>query len=154
MNVDRRWLWAAGLLAVVGGALAMGVPLSTLLYVAALLACPAVMFFGMGMMSKTGTGSQGRSTACHADPGQEERDRNQSASATATLAEGRSDDIAQATQSSNLSAHLDPVAILKIRLAKGEIALDEYGRLTTAVSGPHDISHRAQPPHVGMSDRV
>jgi hypothetical protein len=86
--------------------------------------------------------------------GQAERDRSQSASAAGTLAEGKSDDSVQATQSSNLADRLDPVAILKIRLAKGEIALDEYERLMTAVSEPHGLSHRAQPPHVSMSDRV
>jgi len=153
MEVDRRWLWGLGLLGVGGGALAMGVPLSTLLYVAALLACPAVMFFGMGMMSKTGTGSQRGSMAYHAGPGQEERDRSQSTSAAATLAEGRLDDSAQVTQSSNLPDRLNPVAILKIRLAKGEIVLDEYERLITAVSEPHELSHRAQPPD-GMPGRV
>ena len=154
MNVDRRWMWLGGALAVGAGALAFGVPLATLLYVAALLACPAVMFFGMGMMSKTGAAAQGRGMACQGDPGQAKRDRSQSASSTGMLAKGRSDDSVQATQSSNLADHLDPVAILKIRLAKGEIALDEYERLMTAVSEPHGFSHRAQPPRVGMSDRV
>src|SRR2546427_447385 len=154
MNVDRRWICLGGALAVGVGALAFGVPLATLLYVAALLACPAVMFFGMGMMSKTGAATQGRGMGCHGDPGQAERDRSQSASVPATLVEGKPDDGVQATQSSNLADRLDPVAILKIRLAKGEIALDEYERLITAVSETHGPSRRAQPPRVGMSDRI
>lgn len=50
MKVDRKWLWIGGALVGGAGALALGVPLGTLLIVAAILACPAMMFFGMRAM--------------------------------------------------------------------------------------------------------
>ena len=50
MKVDRKWLWLGGALVGGAGALALGVPLGTLLIVAAILACPAMMFFGMRAM--------------------------------------------------------------------------------------------------------
>ncbi len=56
MKVDRRWLWVAGVLGAGGLGLALGVPLGTLLIVAALLACPVMMMRGMGGMQH-GTGS-------------------------------------------------------------------------------------------------
>lgn len=56
MTSDRRWLWVAGVAVVVLGALAWGIPLATLLTIAALLVCPAAMFFGMGMMGRTREG--------------------------------------------------------------------------------------------------
>lgn len=153
MTVDRRWMWLGGALAVGAGALAFGVPLATVLYVAALLACPAAMFFGMGMMSKTGEVSQGRGMASHGGPGQAAREGSQGASAPGQP-EDKPVDSAQASRSSTLPHGLDPVAILKIRLAKGEIALEEYERLVAAVLEPHELSQHAQPPQVGMSDRV
>ena len=154
MQVGRRWYWLGAAVAVAGAVLMAGVPLGTLLTIAALLACPAAMFFGMGMMSRTGATTQGRRMACHGDPGRAERDRGQGGSAAAAPAEGRSDDGGQTTQPSKLPDGLDPLAILKIRLAKGEIALDEYERLMTAVLEPQERSRRAQAPQVGMSDHV
>lgn len=53
MKTNRMWLWLGGALIVVAGALGLGVPLGTVLTVAALLACPAAMFLGMGMMGRT-----------------------------------------------------------------------------------------------------
>ncbi len=52
MARGRRWFWLAGALVVALGALAWGIPLATLLTIAALLACPAAMFLGMGMMGR------------------------------------------------------------------------------------------------------
>lgn len=62
MRVDRRWLWVGGILAAAGAALALGVPLATLLTLAAVPACPAAMYLGMcgmGMMGRM----QGRTEA-------------------------------------------------------------------------------------------
>ena len=53
MTHARLWLWLGGVLAGVALALALGVPLGTLLVVAAILACPVAMYFGM-----RGVGSQ------------------------------------------------------------------------------------------------
>ncbi len=53
MKGDRRWLWAAGGLSAGGLALAAGVPVGTLLIVAALLACPLLMMRGHGGMEST-----------------------------------------------------------------------------------------------------
>lgn len=68
MKIDRKWLWLGGALAGAAVALALGVPLGTLLIVAALLACPAMMMFGMrgmqhgpgGMASHAGSQEAGR----------------------------------------------------------------------------------------------
>lgn len=55
MKIDRRWLWGAGALAAAAALLAAGVPLTTLIILAAVLACPAAMFFGMrGMQHGAG----------------------------------------------------------------------------------------------------
>lgn len=59
MPVDRRWYWLGAALAAAGIALVAGLALHTLLYVAALLACPAAMFFGMAMMGGTENREQG-----------------------------------------------------------------------------------------------
>ena len=47
MRSARTWLWIIGIIAGVAVALAFGVSLGTLLIVAALLACPIAMYFGM-----------------------------------------------------------------------------------------------------------
>ena len=47
MTINRKWLWIGGAAAGAAAALALGVPLATLLLVAAVLACPAMMLFGM-----------------------------------------------------------------------------------------------------------
>ena len=57
MSSARTWLWIVGIIAGVAVALAFGVSLGTLLIVAALLACPIAMYFGM-----RGMGSQQEST--------------------------------------------------------------------------------------------
>ena len=60
MKVDRKWLWIGGAVVGAGAALALGVPLGTLLIVAALLACPAAMYLGM-----RGTHQGAGGMACH-----------------------------------------------------------------------------------------
>jgi hypothetical protein len=47
MTIQRRWLWIGAGVAAVGVALALGVPLGSVLIVAAVLACPLAMYFGM-----------------------------------------------------------------------------------------------------------
>ena len=69
MTVDRRWLWAGGALAVAGGALALGVPLATPITIAAVLACPAAMYFGMGMMGRMHGSAEAGGSPSHDDRG-------------------------------------------------------------------------------------
>ncbi|HEX4834735.1 MAG TPA: SHOCT domain-containing protein [bacterium] len=38
----------------------------------------------------------------------------------------------------------DPLAILKLRLAKGDITLEEYERLAAVLAGPGALSQREQ----------
>jgi len=57
MRSPRTWLCIGGIIAGVAVALAFGVSLGTLLIVAALLACPIGMYFGM-----RGMGMQQEST--------------------------------------------------------------------------------------------
>ena len=52
MSAARTGLWIVGILAGVAVALAFGVSLGTLLIVAALLACPIAMYFGMCGMGR------------------------------------------------------------------------------------------------------
>lgn len=47
VGINRKWLWGAGVLAAATALLAAGMPLTTLILLAAALACPAAMFFGM-----------------------------------------------------------------------------------------------------------
>lgn len=56
MKSKDRWLWFGGALAAGGVALALGVPLGTVLIVAALLACPVTMYFGMRGMHRASGG--------------------------------------------------------------------------------------------------
>jgi len=53
MSSARTWLWIVGIIPGVAVALAFGVSLGTLVIVAAVLACPIAMYFGM-----CGMGSQ------------------------------------------------------------------------------------------------
>lgn len=77
MKRDRRWLWIGGGLAGAALALALGVPLGTLLIVAALLACPTMMLRGM-RGTHQGAGTQGHGgMACH--PGSQETIRREDA---------------------------------------------------------------------------
>lgn len=54
MKINRMWLWLGAALAGAGVALALGVPLGTLLVVAAVLVCPLMMFLGMRGMHRAG----------------------------------------------------------------------------------------------------
>lgn len=128
---DRRWLWLTGALIAVLGALAWGIPLGTLLTIAALLACPAAMLFGMGMMGRTQEGGM----ACHSGaPGKAHGETPRmslagpSGSETSTAPQGQ-------TGSASLVADEDPILILKRRLAAGQISLEEYERLAAAIGG-------------------
>lgn len=47
MKIERKWLWGAGALTAAAALFAAGVPLTTLIILAAVLACPAAMYFGM-----------------------------------------------------------------------------------------------------------
>jgi hypothetical protein len=47
MKTRRTWLWIGGGVAAVATALAFGVPLGSVLILAAALACPFAMYFGM-----------------------------------------------------------------------------------------------------------
>jgi len=46
-RTQRRWLWIGSGVAAVVAALALAVPLGSVLTVAAVLACPLAMYFGM-----------------------------------------------------------------------------------------------------------
>jgi len=61
VRINRKWLWGAGVLAAAAALLAAGMPLTTLILLAAALACPA-LFFGMRGAQP---GSSGM--ACHPD---------------------------------------------------------------------------------------
>lgn len=102
MPIDRRWYWLGAALAAAVIALVAGIPLRTLLYVTALLACPAAMFFGMGMMGGTQNHEQG------APPGPAFADRPQAGDAC-PVTQGES-----------------PIMILKRRLAADDITVEEY----------------------------
>ena len=67
MSSPRTWLWIGGIIAGVAVALAFGVSLWSLVIVAALLACPIGMYFGM-----RGMGMQQEST--HEPPLRMQRD--------------------------------------------------------------------------------
>lgn len=60
----RKFLLLGGIIVVAVAALALGVPVGTLLLVGATLLCPAVMFFGMNAMGAEGGGC-GHSAKCH-----------------------------------------------------------------------------------------
>ncbi len=47
MMPQRLWLWIGGVIIGAAAALALGVSLGTLLVMAAILACPVSMYFGM-----------------------------------------------------------------------------------------------------------
>jgi hypothetical protein len=46
-TTQRQWLWVGAGVAAVAAALTLGVPLGSVLIVAAALACPVAMYFGM-----------------------------------------------------------------------------------------------------------
>jgi len=117
MAVGRKWYWLGAALGAAGIALAAGIPLGTVLYAAAILACPAAMFFGMGMMG----GTQGREQRASVPPVQP---RLEEARAPAVPLD-------------------DPLMILKRRLASGEISVEEYERMTAVISSPSPAVPRA-----------
>ncbi len=132
MKGNRTWLWIGGALAGAVGALVLGVPLRTVLTVAALLVCPAAMFLGMGMMGgmqPAGARETHRTTATAA-PG------HPAAPGVDTGAGVGARDAAGDTDAE------DPIAILRRRLAKGELSVEEYERLATVISGPIPASRR------------
>ncbi len=141
MPVDRRWYWLGAALAVAGIALLAGMPLGTLLYVAALLACPAAMFFGMGMMGRTSTSDAG---GMGSQPGSPQVERADTAMPAAPV--GPSDhaplDFVEPPSHHREAPRPDedPLVILKIRLAKGEITLEEYDRLVAAIMHPDPLA--------------
>jgi uncharacterized membrane protein YdjX (TVP38/TMEM64 family) len=51
MTTQRTWVWIGGGVLAVVAALALGVPLGTIVVLAAVLACPLAMYFGMRGMS-------------------------------------------------------------------------------------------------------
>ncbi|MHB8732075.1 MAG: hypothetical protein ACYDAB_09815 [bacterium] len=117
MPVDRRWYWLGAALAAAGIALVAGIPLGTVLYAAAILACPAAMFFGMGMMGGTQDREQGANVPTV-------QPRLEEASPSAVPLD-------------------DPIMILKRRLAAGEITVEEYKRVTAVISPPSPAVPRA-----------
>jgi len=130
MRGNRTWLWIGGALAGAAGALVLGVPLRTVLTVAALLVCPAAMFLGMGMMGgmqPAGARETPRTTATEAPGHPAAPGVDTGAGVGARDAVGGAD---------------DPITILRRRLAKGELSVEEYERLATVISGPIPASRR------------
>ena len=76
MKIDRKWLWLGAAVAGHAAALALGVPLGTLLVVAAILVCPIMKFFGMRGMQH-GAGGMARHSGVH-DAAPRETDRTAS----------------------------------------------------------------------------
>lgn len=136
MKTNRRWLWLGSALAVAAGALVLGVPLRTVLTAAALLACPAVMFLGMGLMG----GAQGGCAMDH-PPGSRELPRANTAGPAGLPS---IPDIESSRELEAPPGHErgDPIAILKWRLARGDISLEEYERLARVISAPHPALRR------------
>ena len=116
MRSDRRWYWVGATMVAVVIALATGVPLATILIIALVLACPAAMLFGMAMMGRSRTAGQDDGMAGSAGSQQIPGEVAAPSPAVTALPEATSDGA-------------DPVAILKIRLAKGQITQEEYDRL-------------------------
>jgi hypothetical protein len=104
MKRDRRWFWLGVAVAVVGAALAAGVPLATILTIADVLVCPAAMYFGMATMGRPPAAIQHDETA--GSTGQATRGEVAARSAPAVLPEATGDGA-------------DPLVILKSRLTKG-----------------------------------
>lgn len=128
MKSDRRWYWLGAAVVAAGVALAAGVPLATILTFALVLACPAMMFLGMCMMGRPRASGQGDRMASSAGPQQTQGEVAARSAATA-LPEATADGA-------------DPLPILKIRLAKGDITLEEYDRLLARVSAPDPVARK------------
>jgi hypothetical protein len=73
MTTQRTWVWIGGGVLAVVAALALGVPLGTLLIVAAILACPLAMYFGMRGMGM-GQGCRHEGMHEHAEDGVPEKE--------------------------------------------------------------------------------
>lgn len=136
MARDRRWLWLAGVVVAVLGAVAWGVPLATLLTVAVLLACPAAMFFGMGMMGRPQQGGM----ACHAGTSGSAHGEASSAPFPGPLKIVPPSTPANRAGSASSAADGDPMLILKRRLAAGQITLEEYERLRVVLQATPSLS--------------
>ena len=87
MKIERKWLWLGGAVAGHGAALALGVPLGTLLIVTAVLVCPLMMFFGMRGMQHGSGGMAGHPGSQQARP--DKADLPQSPTASPTEEAGR-----------------------------------------------------------------
>jgi len=139
MQVDRRWYWLGAALAAAAIALVAGVPLGTVLYVAALLACPAAMFFGMGMMGRMSASDAGKVVSQSGSP----EVRPAKAGMPSTPARVPDHAPLEGPPPGHLETPRpgeDPLAILKIRLATGEIPLEEYDRLVAAIVHPDPLT--------------
>lgn len=139
MQVDRRWYWFGAALLAAGVALASGVSLGTLLYAAALLACPAAMFFGMGMMGRAQGGQeaadvprvQSRLEAGAPVPGLHESATRRPETGPVDPARGNP---LQRGDPAGVNQGEDPMVILKRRLAAGDITIEEYERVRALIS--------------------
>ena len=80
MKTSSKWITVLGIAAAFAVGLAAGAPLGTLLLAAALLACPAMMFFGMHGMQH---GDSGGCQHCG------QRARNQSSESANVKGEAR-----------------------------------------------------------------
>jgi len=129
MMSDRRWYWVGAAVVAAGMALAAGVPLATILTVALVLACPAMMLLGTCMMGRPRAAGQGEGMASSAGSRRTQGEVAAPSSAAMALPEATADGA-------------DPLVILKIRLAKGEITLEEYDRLLARVSAPDPVARR------------
>lgn len=133
MNPNRRMWWLGGIVVVAGAALAAGVPLATLLYLGAILACPAAMFFGMGMMGRM-QGAPGLERASASADALPQTVRSPVAVPEPPQREMLDSRGAEAVVDPD--ADDDPVMILKRRLARGAITVEEYERLMAVVAAP------------------
>ncbi len=139
MAHDRRYLWLAGVLVVALGALAWGIPLATLLTIAAFLACPAAMFFGMGMMGRTQEGGM----ACGSGMSGRSRDEIRQSPLPGSGGTETPEAPPGQTHSPAVTTDGDPMTMLKRRLAAGKISLDEYERVAAAIGGAPAVAQPA-----------
>ena len=135
MQVNRRWYWLGAALVVAGAALAAGVlrysrhiilpkigaagqrkllDARVLCVGAGGLGSPAAMYLAMGMMGRPGTSQAGGDPAHQ--PGSPPMHGEMALSGSPPPS--------------------DPLAILKLRLAKGDITLEEYERLGAVLADP------------------
>ena len=72
MTTQRTWVWIEGGVLAVVAALALGVPLGTIVVLAAVLACPLAMYVGMRGMGM-GQGCRHEGTDEHTEDGVPEK---------------------------------------------------------------------------------